>query len=177
MADDPKKKEMPVDKKRLEKLERELEELRASNDESRRRALVLEERMKQEALANARKRALEESVGRRGVALDVSKAAGLLEKLTDDVVAEVDESGRAFVPEGEQEKIRRQVDTIISSLGAPQKVVPPPIAPGEPPTRSAQTGAAHFANCWDAAANRGGAARGKELIAAAARELEKEGIL
>ena len=70
MADDPKKKEVPADKKRLEKLERELEELRASKDRSRTRALMLEERMKREALTNARRRVLEESVGRRGLALD-----------------------------------------------------------------------------------------------------------
>ena len=177
MADDPKKKEVPADKKRLEKLERELEELRASKDRSRTRALMLEERMKQEALTNARRRVLEESVGRRGLALDVSKASGLLEKLTGDVVAEVDETGRAFVPEGEQEKIREQVDAIIESLGAPQKVVPPPISPGEPPTRSGQTGAADFGNSWDAVARRGGLAKGKELIAAAAKQLEREGIL
>jgi len=164
-------------RERLEKLTREVEELRLSNEQSRNRALLLEERMKQEALADARMRVLEESVARQGVALDVSKAAGLLAKLTGDAVAEVDETGKAFVAESEQEKIREQVDAIINSLSAPPRVVAPPIAPGEPPTRSSRSVAGDFGNCWDAAGKRRGSAKGKELIAAAAKELEREGVL
>lgn len=176
MADDAKVEKVSVEKKYLEKLERELEELRANGESSRDRVVKLEDRIKNEAVAAARRRLLEESVKRRGAALDVVKAAGLLEQLTNDVVAEVDETGRAFVPDGELEKIRGQVKAIISSVGPQQRVVSPPIAPGEPPRRARRSGV-DFGNSWEAAGKRGGTARGKEMIAAAARELERDGVL
>jgi hypothetical protein len=177
MADDAKAEKISVDKKYLAKLEREVKELREVGGRSGSRVSLLEERMKQEALANVRRRMLEDAVAQRGMPLDVSKAAGLLERLTSGVAAEVDETGKVFVSEEEYQKIREQVDAIIGSLAMPPKVVPPPIAPGEPPTRPAQPAGPGFANCWEAQARRGGAARGRELIEKAAKELERNGVL
>ena len=53
---------------------------------------------------------------------------------------------------------------------------PPPISPGEPPVRTGRgPAAAAFTNSWEQCSRKTPSARGREMIAAAARELEKEG--
>ena len=166
-----------IERDHLARLQKELDDLRAGSERDRQRAAALEERVKREAADAARRRILAEAVGRRNVPLDVSRAVLLLERLTADVAAEVDDAGRAFVSVDGERRIREQAEQIMQTLnvqaGPP---VPPPISPGEPPTRVGRGSApAAFLNSWDATPRRTGSARGRDMIAAAARELEREG--
>ena len=177
MGDEVKVEKIQVERDYLARLERELEELKAAGELERRRAGLLEGQIKREAVDAARRRVLSDCLGRQNVPLDISRALALLERLTQDVAAEVDDGGRAVVPEGEERKIREQVEAIVGSVrvGGGQPPVAPPISPGEPPRRAGRGGGGGMVNSWDAAVKKGGTARGKEMIASAARELEREG--
>ena len=177
MPDDPKTETITIERDHLAKLQKELDDLRSGSERDRSRAALLEERVKREAVDSARRRIFAESVGRRNVPLDVSRALVLLERLTADVAAQVGDDGLAFVPGDQELRIREQADAIVHSLniqpaGPP---VPPPITPGEPPTRTGRGSPPAFTNSWNLPARKTGTAKGRDMIAAAARELEREG--
>ncbi|HUW33924.1 MAG TPA: hypothetical protein VM223_20135 [Planctomycetota bacterium] len=178
MSDDQTK--ITIERDYLEKLQSELETLRAGSERDRRRAELLEERIKRETVDAARRRILADALGRRSVPLDISRAAVILERLTADVSAQIDDDGNVIIPDAEQQKIREQVAGLIDSVAAAPSAppTPPPIKPGEPPTRLGRgASGGSFTNSWDTSARKTGTARGRELLAQAARELEKEGRL
>jgi len=161
-----------IERDYLEKLQSELETLRAGSERDRRHAAALEERIKRETVDAARRRILADALGRRSVPLDISRAAVILERLTADVTARIDDAGNVIIPDAEQQKIRDQVAGLIESVAAAPAAPPspPPINPGEPPTRLGRSApGGSFTNSWNAP--------GRELLAQAARELEREGRL
>lgn len=162
------------------------EELGSAEELERRAARVgvLEGRIREGALADARCAVLRRVARERGVVLDVERAAGLLSRLTDDVAAVVDEEGRGVVPEeGLRVMWERAVE--LADWVAGGRPAAPPISPGEPPVVSRggagragrMADGAGCGNCWEGGPRRGGAARGRELIECAAREMEREGLL
>ena len=177
MSDDTK---ITIERDYLANLQSELETLRTGSERDRRRAALLEERIKRETVDAARRRILADALGRRSVPLDISRAALIIERLTADVSAQIDDAGNVTIPESEQQKIREQVAGLIESVASasPAPPSPPPINPGEPPTRTGRSvSRTSFTNSWDAPPRKSGAARGRDLLAQAARELEKEGRL
>jgi len=176
MADE-RSEQVQCDADRVAELERELAEARARSEESAARAAALEGRMREAALRKVRQVLLEEGAARRGVRIDAERAAGLLERLTQDATAEVGEDGEVVVPEGERRKIAEQVERLISSIVVEPRVVAPPIAPGEPPVRSEPASGGGFVNAWEVSAREDGVSRGRAMIVRAARELERKGLL
>jgi len=145
------------------------------------RAELLEGVLGRAAVDGARRRVLEECAARSGVVLDVGRAVGLLERLTGDVMAAVGDDGVAVVDDAGRRRISEAAEVVVSSVGGGVRVVAPPIAPGERPRRSADGAAGSgFSNAWEAGSGGGfrdGLRKARAMVAEAARDLERRGLL
>jgi len=177
MADDAKVEMVKVEKDYVSRLEAEVERLKGERERTASKAALLEERARAEAVRVARRRVLEESLSGRQVSIDASRAAGLLDRLTSNVAAVVDDAGRASVPQAGIDEIREQARLILDAIGFAGGVVSPPIQPGEPPRRGERRTSGGVPNCWDTSAERSGYARGREMMMSAVKELERNGVL
>jgi len=155
--------------------EDEVQMLKGELERVKGRAGALEERLKREAVEGVRRRVLSEVAAARRVNVDAGRIGALLARLTGDVKAAVDEDGSVVVSDEEERKIRENAEALFDGVVVSGVVQAPPIVPGEPPQRVGGRRVREFVNCWGVERTRRGAARGREMIAEAAAELEREG--